>query len=375
MLHSYVNCRETPPPKSSGFTLVELLVVIAIIGVLVALLLPAVQAAREAARRMQCSNKMRQLGVATHNYHDTYKQFPFGSLDLGNSFGDNSLWKFRSMWGVSILPFMEQDAAFALYSGNVVLSNNTASAGNLGRNQELARMRMPIYECPSDVGAGILSYPRSEMTDAGTSVHGNYTSFEQYQTSYRGVAGANTGGVWWWHYEAGWTTTGFATSGSNVRSYMRGILHNYRNDPTCGGIAMIESFATVTDGTSNTMLFVEHHVPNAQEPRRTTYWSSVSRNHLYTSSPMSGTLVSHDWERCLITSGQTSPNDIYFCSYSAGAYHVGGINATVADAGVRFISNTINVGAGWTAGSDDYIMIGVWGCLCAISDAQPVSVP
>ena len=108
--------RDTAP---RGFTLVELLVVIAIIGVLVALLLPAIQAAREAARRTQCTNNLKQLGVAMHNYHDTHKVFPpggFGSTiwsqpaNAGNA--DTGVSIARAGWMQVILPFIEQ--AFSL---------------------------------------------------------------------------------------------------------------------------------------------------------------------------------------------------------------------------------------------------------------------
>src|SRR6266850_1473662 len=89
-----------------AFTLVELLVVIAIIGVLVALLLPAVQAAREASRRTQCSSHLRQVGLAVCNFEDTYKMVPYTRLDT------------RETWAVILLPYLEQPGQFALWDMN-----------------------------------------------------------------------------------------------------------------------------------------------------------------------------------------------------------------------------------------------------------------
>jgi prepilin-type N-terminal cleavage/methylation domain-containing protein len=106
----------------SGFTLVELLVVIAIIGVLVSLLLPAVQMAREAARRTQCSNNIRQLGVALHNYHDTVGRFPPGGIHNNrNTWENGSSTSWRANWLLLLLPYLERQ-------GNVRPSTTSRSA-------------------------------------------------------------------------------------------------------------------------------------------------------------------------------------------------------------------------------------------------------
>ncbi len=112
----------------TGFTLVELLVVIAIIGVLVALLLPAVQAAREAGRRSQCSNNLRQLGLAAHNFHDTYKKLPSSNRASTTS-------TVRSSGFTFLLPFIEQKNIYDQYDLNKNWDDNTANASgvNMGR--------------------------------------------------------------------------------------------------------------------------------------------------------------------------------------------------------------------------------------------------
>jgi prepilin-type N-terminal cleavage/methylation domain-containing protein len=127
----------------AGFTLVELLVVIAIIGVLVAMLLPAVQAAREAARRSSCQNNLKQLGIALQNYHDTMKRFPPagypGRPDLTNP---PAQLAFHHTWITSILPQMEQ----------VPLHQNTSFINNSAWNQPIRSTVIPGLICPSDGG-------------------------------------------------------------------------------------------------------------------------------------------------------------------------------------------------------------------------------
>src|SRR5688500_18435425 len=105
--------------RSRGFTLVELLVVIAIIGILIALLLPAVQAAREAARRTQCQNNLKQLALGLHNYHDINNIFPVGHEWRGDLDGDavNADGGTGFGWAYFLLPFIEQQARFEEFDG------------------------------------------------------------------------------------------------------------------------------------------------------------------------------------------------------------------------------------------------------------------
>jgi prepilin-type N-terminal cleavage/methylation domain-containing protein len=131
----------------SGFTLVELLVVIAIIGVLVALLLPAVQMARESARRTQCGNNVRQLGVALHNYHDTVRRFPPGGIHhLGGpaqkTWQDANSPGWRASWLVFLLPYLEREGLYQQYDFSVPPSQSPASA-------EVVATPIPTFVCPS----------------------------------------------------------------------------------------------------------------------------------------------------------------------------------------------------------------------------------
>lgn len=123
--------------NTRGFTLIELLVVIAIISVLIALLLPAVQQAREAARRSQCKNNLKQVGLALHNYHDTFRRFPPVSvLPMGRTFEPYSAQ-------VRLLPYIEQANLAYLIDWNV--------SSQFTSNPTAAKSRIPIYLCPSEI--------------------------------------------------------------------------------------------------------------------------------------------------------------------------------------------------------------------------------
>src|ERR1700676_3210772 len=132
------------PRRKTGFTLIELLVVIAIIGILIALLLPAVQQVREAASKLQCANNLKQIGLALHSYHDANKQFPPGYID-GNtnpaSTPDNDVgpgWG----WAAFLLPYLEER--------NVFTQINFSQRIGVGVNAQISQQPLTFYQCPSD---------------------------------------------------------------------------------------------------------------------------------------------------------------------------------------------------------------------------------
>ena len=143
-----------------GFTLIELLVVIAIIAVLIALLLPAVQQAREAARRSDCKNKLKQIGLALHNYEETHKVFPPGVVKTVNA--SNSAFG----WGTYILPFLDNAPLFKKFNTN----DTIASVANLA----FVSTVLPAYRCPSDVGESQAAVTTPASTWGTTNYVGNF---------------------------------------------------------------------------------------------------------------------------------------------------------------------------------------------------------
>ncbi|MFO7903508.1 MAG: DUF1559 domain-containing protein [Pirellulaceae bacterium] len=175
-------------PAARGFTLVELLVVIAIIGILVALLLPAVQAAREAARRMQCTNNMKQLALAGHNYHDTHQSFPSGYIR-----GPWNMGSSRECWGwhVLLMPFIEQGPLHdQLDTANYTLEDVCAGLNPSVPNPVATlQTRISAFICPSDSNEDELGHRDRHFGGGVGTEAGGLGEWRPGLTNYLGLRG------------------------------------------------------------------------------------------------------------------------------------------------------------------------------------------
>lgn len=133
--------------RASGFTLIELLVTLSVIGILIALLLPAVQMSRESARRVRCRSRLRQLAVALHNYHDVHGTLPPGSISVGPAFTPFSGWG----WGAMLLPYVDQTPLYEQVDFDV----HTAG----GANRHTIESVIPFWFCPTDPSPSKISVP------------------------------------------------------------------------------------------------------------------------------------------------------------------------------------------------------------------------
>lgn len=218
-----------------GFTLVELLVVIAIIGVLVALLLPAVQAAREAARRTSCGNNVKQLSIAVHNFHDTYRILPPGGTSDNPPFGKNSPtgggW--GASWLVHILPFMEQSNLHDKFqlNGTAGWGADATNNGNVANGAQIK-----AFLCPSSPLEPWARGPHN----AGTRITA---------PCYVGISGAVNGLI------PGYTESRFNTPAGSAGCCSGGIAA--ASGVLIPGAQSPKSLASITDGTSNTIMIGE----------------------------------------------------------------------------------------------------------------------
>lgn len=296
----------------SAFTLVELLVVIAIIGVLVALLLPAVQSAREAARRMQCQNQLKQIALAAHNFHDTYNRFPPGFL--GDKPTTTSTATDDVSWcGVlpNLMPFMELNNVSDLITANLDPNRDPAPGSMWGLTYwPVAQTQIPNFICPTDPGmqdGSVAWYVSRFWTyDTGTSFTisaRGYTSPQFGATNYLGVAGGGGDVV-----SGGW-------------GEYKGIFFNNSKS----------TFASITDGSSNTLFFGEAiGGPRARAARSITYtWMAAGA--MPTAWGLRNTVA--------VPEGG-AVNDIAW--YQFGAKHPGVVNFAKADGSVKAISRNVD---------------------------------
>jgi prepilin-type N-terminal cleavage/methylation domain-containing protein/prepilin-type processing-associated H-X9-DG protein len=293
---------------SPGFTLVELLVVIAIIGVLVALLLPAIQAAREAARRMQCVNNLKQYGLAMHHYHDTNKALPPGAVHWGHP-------KFKmKAFTVDLWPFMEQSALAERYRKD--LHWWEAPNTEWGNYSGTTCTRLPIYFCPSD------------RVNALCAVAGDcYRSRGNYVVN------------------AGNTAADAGSPANSAPFKCIGFLGKISAEKP-------STLAQITDGTSRTMMMAEtlNTDNDAEFDARGDIFSADAGGWAFTTNNTPNTSVPDvcAYNECVsrpdLNLPCTGTGDFQRVTMAPRSRHPGGVNVLMVDGSVSLLTDDVSIG-------------------------------
>ena len=318
--------RDCRAPSRPGFTLVELLVVIAIIGILVALLLPAIQAARDAARRAQCSNNLKQIGLAVLNYESTKKKFPAGRRVKDDSSQDIPSW---STWTIDILPYMEETGIYSLWNPKVALEDPL--------NTPIKQKRVSSYLCPSEDDPDTQVVPE---TGPGANLAPPNNTYQV--GSYRANSGSgsdSTCGSYWDNNLGMPFLILDPASGLKTRGPIYTIVENFTSTTAVAPPREIQ-LKTITDGSSKTRLAGEYMTRST--PRRRTLWAYAYTSYNQSSGiPESRTLLA-DYKLCQSLPGSGSCNE--HCKRGWGSFHAGGIFQNVfCDGAVRTINDSVDV--------------------------------
>ncbi|MDB5388554.1 MAG: hypothetical protein JWM11_4200 [Planctomycetaceae bacterium] len=308
-----VGDRVMPQTRKRGFTLIELLVVIAIIAVLIALLLPAVQQAREAARRTQCKNNLKQIGLAVHDYHDTYIRFP--GIGLQSGWGHN--------WVVSILPYADQTPLYNMwvFNGQDVGWHDGAGGANAANyeNKQIAWMICPSSPLPTLM----TRFPNPTLPAPCYMAVTGAAPFANFQTA--------SGSNWW------------PSSGNGIYSNAGLIVQE-----SC------KQMRDCVDGLSNTLLVGEQSnftfdptgINKADARAGATWGWAMGSNSGWAAGPGGGGATTIRYApnaKVLGSDGCISTSENQRINTPLNSAHTGGVQVLMGDGAVKFVSENLNM--------------------------------
>ena len=353
-----------------AFTLVELLVVIAIIGILIALLLPAVQAAREAARRMQCTNNLKQLGLALHTYHDSYKSFPSKM-----SAKMNGVWQSRDAEGcdwsalLHLLPFVEQSNKYQEISTDSVVYPRD-------RNTRVFNVRLTAFHCPSDGGGSTVEYMTTNymvcmadiMWDSEASSGDFFQRSVFIRKAWNGMPKVSDGLSN--TVALGEAVMGTPSTVSNVKGgVQRGIANANQNPGIKCSPAAVANGKILTSPYDFTDTSYTYNQANGNRRGGRLHEGSALCTGFSTTNPP-------NHPSCFSKQGRIKTEDPQWKwgVYPTTSNHTGGANIAMFDGSVHFITETIDYNGGTelekTAGPSPF---GVWGSMGSPDGGESVS--